>query len=304
MAVQYWTDNLGSKMWIFDTGSLPPWRNLQTGEYSNTKPSGVTRQFTPSGPYSSDDAQLFPYASQYISGFPEATGQRAVSAPPTGEVLGPSASLAAAPPSAGDGVGEVPALDPNDFWEKMNEFGQVVPARPNEPGAVFNYSAWDDANKSVASVAAGYGPSGGQTGPTAAELAIERSKVQAQNLATFVQGTAAELQAEIDAGRLKMDQGIAEFERRLDAFSEAGAQFQGIQPYTIPIGAEYAPGFQPGGVAEQLGIAPRKAEVIQYDPFGMAADIVSQTPDLTEAGVPSGDALSEAVALAESFLGG
>jgi hypothetical protein len=144
----------------------------------------------------------------------------------------------------------------------------------------------------------------GRTGPTAAELAIQRSQVQAQNLSTFIQGTIAELTADIDAGRLKTEQALGEFNRRLDAFAEAGTQFQGIQPYTIPIGAEYAPGFQPGGIGERLGIEPRKAEVIQYDPFGMAAGIVAETPVLTDIGVPSGDALSEAIEVARGFLGG
>ncbi len=305
MAKQYWTNNLGSEMWVFDTGSLPAWRDLQTGKYSTTKPSEVSRQFNPSGPFSQQDAQLFPYASQYISGFPSATGGRAVSPPLTGERFGPPESLAYTGPPEGEAApGEVPTLNPDDFWEKLDEFGKVVPAKPNESGAVFNYGAWDDANKSVASVAAGYGPGSGRTGPTAAELAIERSKVQAQNLATFVSGTVAELEAEIAAGRLEMDQGVAEFNRRLDAFSEAGAQFQGIQPYTIPIGAEYAPGFQPGGIGEQLGIEPSKSQVIQFDPFAMANEIVAGTPVLTEPGVPSGDALRRALEAARGFLGG
>ncbi len=305
MAKQYWTNDLGSEMWVFDTGSLPAWRNLQTGRYSTLKPSEVSRQFTPAGPFSQQDAQLFPFASQYVSGFPSATGARAVTPPPSpGGVYGPPTSLAYAPPPGGEAaVGEVPTLNPDDFWEKMNEFGQVVPAKPNEAGAVFNYSAWDDANKSVASVAAGYGPTG-RAGPTAAELAIERSKVQAQNLATFVSGTIAELETEIDAKRLSTEQAIGEFNRRLDAFAEAGAQFQGIQPYTIPIGAEYAPGFQPGGIGEELGIAPRPAEVIQFDPFAMAQDIVAETPVLTDIGVPSGAALDEAIEIARGFLGG
>ncbi|KKK85159.1 hypothetical protein LCGC14_2776080, partial [marine sediment metagenome] len=144
----------------------------------------------------------------------------------------------------------------------------------------------------------------GSTGPTAAELAIERSRVQAQNLSTFIQGTISELSLEIDSGRLKTEQALGEFNRRLDAFSEAGAQFQGIQPYTIPIGAEYAPGFQPGGVGEQLGIAPRRAETIDFDPFSMANEIVAETPVLTDIGAPSGDALREAMDIARGFLGG
>ena len=108
----------------------------------------------------------------------------------------------------------------------------------------------------------------------------------------------------MDSKGLSTEQALGEFNKRLDAFSEAGAQFKGIQPYTIPIGAEYVPGRQPGGIGEQLGIAPRKAEVIQFDPFAMANEIVNQSPNLTDIGVPEGDALAEAIAIAEGFLGG
>ena len=92
----------------------------------------------------------------------------------------------------------------------------------------------------------------GRTGPTAAELAIQRSQVQAQNLSTFISGTIAELSAEIDAGRLKTEQALGEFNRRLDAFSEAGEQFVGVQPFTIPRGVEFIPGFEPEGIATRL----------------------------------------------------
>ena len=148
------------------------------------------------------------------------------------------------------------------------------------------------------------GDGSGRTGPTAAELAIDRSRVQATNLSTFIQATISQLSNEIDAGRLEMDQALNEFNKKLDAFAEAGKQFQGIQPYTIPIGAEYIPGFGPGEIGEHLGIAPEKVIPIQFDPFGMATDIVNQSPDLTDIGVPSGDALSEAVEIARQFIGG
>lgn len=146
------------------------------------------------------------------------------------------------------------------------------------------------------------GAAPGRTGPTAAELAIQRSQVQAQNLSTFISGTMAELNAEIDAGRLETEQALGEFNRRLDAFAEAGRQFIDIQPSTIPIGAKFAPGFGPGEIGEELGIAPRRARTVQFDPFGEAAKIVADTPVLTDIGVPTGDTLSRAVELARSFL--
>ncbi|KKL11162.1 hypothetical protein LCGC14_2548590, partial [marine sediment metagenome] len=150
----------------------------------------------------------------------------------------------------------------------------------------------------------GTGGAPGSTGPTAAELAIERSRVQAQNLSTFIQGTIAELSTEIDAGRLKTEQALGEFNRRLDAFSEAGAQFQGIQPYTVTPGAKYLPGREPGGVGERLGRPVLEASPVMFDPFEMANQIVAETPVLTDIGAPSGDALREAMEIARGFLGG
>ncbi len=312
-AVQYWTNNLGSEMWVFDTGSLPSWRDLQTGEYSNTKPSEVDRTFNPSGPYTESDASLFPFASQYISGFPSATGARAAG-PPSAPTAPSTRPLGVDPAfrsfvGAGDqagpsGIGEVPTLNPDDFYWKWDDAsGTMIPAKKGESGATFSSTWWAQANESRRDAEGGGAP-GGRTGPSAAELAIQRSQVQAQNLATFISGTIAELETEIDAKRLSTEQALGEFNRRLDAFAEAGGQFQGIQPFTIPIGAEYIPGFGPGEVGEELGITPEKAEVVQFDPFGMAADIVAETPVLTDIGVPSGDALSEAVELARGFLGG
>lgn len=144
----------------------------------------------------------------------------------------------------------------------------------------------------------------GPRGPTAAELAIERSRIHSQNLSTFLQGTIAELSAEIDARRLTTEQALGEFNRRLDAFSEAASKFEGIQPYTIPIGAKYLPGRGPGGVGEAIGRPLLEASPIMYDPFAMANEIVAETPVLTDIGVPSGDALQEAIKMARGFAGG
>lgn len=210
---------------------------------------------------------------------------------------GPPKSEATAPPP-----GTVPTLNPDDFYVKWDATNLTyVPARKGEIGAVFDDTAWADANAARTDVAEG-GGTGGPSGPTAAELAIERSKVQATNLSTFIQGTIAELTAEIDAGRLQTEQALGEFNRRLDAFAEGGKQFVSLLPHTIPIGAEFAPGFGPGEIGEQLGIKPRRAEVINIDPFQMAQDIVDQTPDLTDIGVPSGNALDEALKLARGFI--
>jgi len=108
----------------------------------------------------------------------------------------------------------------------------------------------------------------------------------------------------VDSKRLSTEQALGEFNRRLDAFSEAGEQFVGIQPFTIPRGSEFLPGRGPGDVGERIGRPTLEASPIDFDPFGMATDIVNQTPVLTDIGVPSGDALSEAIRIARGFLGG
>ena len=147
---------------------------------------------------------------------------------------------------------------------------------------------------------AGFGE--GATGPSAAELAIERSKVQATNLASFLDATIAGISADIDARRLTSEQAIGEFNRRLDAFEAAGTEFRGIQPYTIPQGAEYIPGFGPEGPATRVGLQPVKASPTMYDPFGMAADIVATTPNIAAIGAPSTSALQQAIEMARRFI--
>ena len=312
--MEFWTDYLGGAMWVFDPSGIPPWRNLQTGVYTDKKPSGVNKQFTPSGPYSEQDAQLFPFADQHIPGFPSATGGRAVSPTPSStRGTGASTTVGIDPAfrsrqlngGGGGAPGEVPPLNPDDFYWKFDAAsGDMIPARPGEKGAVFNDQWWADANKARADVASGFPTAGGRTGPTAAELAIERSKVDAQNLATFISGTIAELEIEVDSKRLSTEQALGEFNKRLDAFAEAGSQFQGIQPFTVTPGAKYLPGREPGGVGERLGRPVQEANPIQFDPFAMASQIVTESTNLEDIGAPGGDALSEAVKLARSFLGG
>lgn len=302
----------GNLVQVYDNGQLVGSRRIEPNASRSLPSSGLLRVNNVT--YTPEDILKVPVTSS-ISGQSTAglttpggasslevsTARRASDPGPSAEVFGPPASLAVPPATTPTTVGEVPPLNPDDFYWKWDEVvGEMVPSRKGEPGAVFSNVWWAEANEARQNIGTGF--PGGGTGPTAAELAIQRSQVQATNLATFISGTIAELDAEIDAGRLETEQAIGEFNRRLDAFAEAGEQFREIQPFTIPIGAEFAPGFGPGEIGEQLGIKPRRAEVIQFDPFAMATDIVNQTPVLTDIGVPSGDELAEAVRLARGFL--
>lgn len=215
-----------------------------------------------------------------------------------------SRQLGSEEPPVSTGIGEVPPLNPDDFYWKWDvASSDMIPAKKGESGAVFSNVWWSEANEARANVAGGFPGTAGPSGPTAAELAIERSKVDAQNLATFISGTIAELETEIDSKRLSTEQALGEFNKRLDAFAEAGSQFQGIQPYTITPGSKYLPGREPGGVGERLGRPVLEASPIDFDPFGMASQIVAESQDLTEIGVPGGEALDEANRIARQFLG-
>lgn len=143
---------------------------------------------------------------------------------------------------------------------------------------------------------------GFQREESAADRAVQRSQIEAQNLSTFIDSTINQLSAEIDAGRLKTEQAIGEFNRRMDAFSEAGSQFERLQPFTIPRGVDFIPGFEPKGIATRLGLETQRATPALIDPFQMAADIVAGTPNIADIGVPETGLLDEAVQIARGFL--
>ena len=108
------------------------------------------------------------------------------------------------------------------------------------------------------------------------------------------------INSQIASSRLRADEAVQEFNRRMDAFKEGGSQFQGLQQYTIPTGAQYIPGLEPGGFGAGIGLGPVEAGPINYNPFEAAFNLVNQTPDITSIGAPD---VSSIVNLAKSFLG-
>ena len=291
----------GNLVQVFDSGQLVGSRRIESNASRSLVSSGLLKVNNVT--YTPEEVLRVPVSSS-ISGQPvsgtvtggasslEVSTARSASDPTqsTG-VFGPPVSLATTPGPEG--------TDPFSFLT-VDQLREIIFSTESSPEEVRRASA-------ILAAGGGAPDSGGgtgRTGPTAAELAIERSRIDATNLATFITGTVAELEIEVDSKRLSTEQAIGEFNRRLDAFAEAGKQFIDIQPSTIPIGAEFAPGFGPGEVGEQLGIAPRRAQTVQFDPFAEAANIVNQTPVLTDIGVPSGDALAQAVELARQFTGG
>ena len=114
-----------------------------------------------------------------------------------------------------------------------------------------------------------------------------------KGLTDYIDTVIGLISADLGARNLSANEATAEFQRHLDAFSEAGTQFRGIQPYTIPSGSKFVPGFEEGGIATQLGMKPWEASPTSFDPFKMAQDIIAQTPKITDIGAPTVPAVDQ-----------
>ena len=205
--------------------------------------------------------------------------------------------------------GQIVAPDPALYWTKPATYpdGSPMPgaapvrAEAGEPRAWFDQVGYDDAvdRWQVLSGTEPGGPGGqGPRGPTPEQLAIERSKVATANMANYIDAAARGLGAEIDARRLTTEQAIGEFNRQLDAMTEARTGFLGAQQWTVPEGAKTIH----GDIRGALGMEEWIPDPIEYDPFDIALGIVEGTPELTSIGVPDMDALDRALELAEQFL--
>lgn len=136
------------------------------------------------------------------------------------------------------------------------------------------------------------------------ELEIAREELKGTNIASHLDAMVAEMTAEIDARRLTTEQAIEEFNKRLDALSEAGTQYEGMFQYSVAPGTTHTPGYAPGGLGEKLGYAPRPMTPIHFDPFATAVELIEGSPDFTEIGAPSMPPdWDEALAIAASFAG-
>ena len=200
--------------------------------------------------------------------------------------------------------GQITQPDPANYWVKPGPYPGSGPVRATagEAGAWFDQVNYDDAldRYQVLSGTEPGGPGGpsGPRGPTAEELAIERSKVATANMANYIDAAARGLSAEIDAKRLTTEQAIGEFNRKLDAMTEARTGFLGAQQYTIPEGAKV---IHPD-IRRELEMEPWVPQPVEYDPYGMALELVRSTPEITGVGAPDVDAVQRALELAEQFL--
>jgi hypothetical protein len=192
----------------------------------------------------------------------------------------------------GSGVAPGALVPPewDNYW--FDSVGRNVPV--GTPGATHRYDLYISDLETYRDLTEGPGARGGDTGVSASIAA------QAQNLGTYVSAAIASVQTDIDAKRLSTEQAMNEFNRRLDAMAEAGAQFTNLQQYTVPRGSAGQP--LHGALRESLGLDPWISDPIQYDPFAEAQAIVDATPDLTEIGTGDTSPIEEALDVARSFV--
>ena len=121
-----------------------------------------------------------------------------------------------------------------------------------------------------------------------------------------------EIEANVSAGRLSLDQAIAQFNRQLSTSRLAADIFSDLQQFSLPEGTEFIPGYEPGGVHEAIakqggfGFTPRRAQTTRVDPMAIAQRILSESDPAfqqAQAAAPQPDAVGEAYKRALAELG-
>ena len=107
-----------------------------------------------------------------------------------------------------------------------------------------------------------------------------------QSLIDYINTVISTVTTDIAARGLQVSEASAEFARHMDAFAEAGQQYEDMFKWSIPEGVEYVPGFEPEGFATSLGMQSWKATPTHFDPFQMAQDILNKTPSPAAIGAP------------------
>jgi len=186
------------------------------------------------------------------------------------------------------GPGDIPIPNINDpAYDLLDEYGKVIGR---------DYSSY------YKDVAAYRNLTEGDSGDGGASSAAAAASAANQRMSNYLSAVIEGLGTEDEARRLRSDQAMQEFNRQLDAISEAGERFEGIQQFTIPEGSKYSTGFEPGGLATSLGLQPRESKPIAYDPFAIALNLIQTTPSPYAVGVPDTSQIQQAIDLAKRFL--
>jgi len=133
--LQFYTNKLGSQLWVFDPRSSPSWFNAATGQYTTQKPSGLTT-FNLQGPITQDQSNIFPYLSKYVTGVPAPT--RLTTPTTTSQVYGPPTPTGFKP-----GPSATPSAPAGQGFPPLRYEGQQYTT--NVPGGSVTYIAMRDA---------------------------------------------------------------------------------------------------------------------------------------------------------------
>lgn len=128
--------------------------------------------------------------------------------------------------------------------------------------------------------------------------AVGMAQVAAQREATHADSVIAAIDAEIEAGRLNLEQAEAVFNARMRAFESAGQQRSEMWKWTVPKGSAGKP--LHADIREGLGMQPWISQPTTIDPFAEAQEIVASMPAMTPV---SASQAQELVDLTGRFLG-
>lgn len=177
-------------------------------------------------------------------------------------------------------------------------YGQMSPDMQEDPTylAVFNYLRDTDETEGKSreldyqagqfDAAAGKAPREGATPAYQAGYNVFMEGVKQttrENLAQEVINITAAINSEIDSGNFEVGKLMAMFDMKMTAWNSAASHYEKMFRYTLPTGAEYVPGFQPGGAVDQIyqflgappGTGVQRATPQPLEPFAQTGNIAN-----------------------------
>lgn len=118
-------------------------------------------------------------------------------------------------------------------------------------------------------------------------IAKESDQPRQDAISSYLDRVSSELGDAITIRGQNITAAVSEAQDKIDAYKSANTAFTSALPYTIPKGAEFVPGFEPGGLAGSIGLKQQKATVMPFNPFKMATDVVNSTTAPTSIPAPT-----------------
>lgn len=115
-----------------------------------------------------------------------------------------------------------------------------------------------------------------------------------QDFASYLDAAMNQIGNEIESGNLDVAKASGEFKRRMDAYDSASKNYTSMLGYGVPLGAKTIPG-------TNIDISG-PGQVVEWNPFQEAANIVNGTPDLTSFKTPDAS-MDRALKLAQKLYG-